>query len=451
MKKITSRRNFIKQTLSGVTMMSLPLGTMSSLAQVNGDYKALVCVYLYGGNDSENTIIPLSGTATDHYAAERQGNFDLRAASLPIGSSYHNGYGQTVSWGLHPSLSGIANLQRQGKVAVVANVGTLVQPLTQSQYRGSAVRPDKLFSHSDQQAQTQNGIPNGNSSSGWGGRIADSLYDYNNNANFPATASLSGSSIMVAGMQTEAATLSPGYNLSLTTSYNDGATAARNKAIEALLARDTGNALTTRANHKILEGLDIGSILEQAKSSTPPLATTFPATSIGGQLREVAYLIKMHPYLGVRRQVFFVSLGGFDTHSNQVTLQAGLLTQLDQAIAAFQSEIESQGNSGAITTFTMSDFNRTLTTNSNRGTDHAWGGHHFVIGGAVKGGFYGKFPVLLKNGPDSTDVRGRWIPTTAVDQYGATLAKWLGVTDMDLPMVFPNINNFSNWNLNFFR
>ena len=256
---------------------------------------------------------------------------------------------------------------------------------------------------------------------------------------------------MVAGMQSEAATLSPGYNLSLLESYNDGPTAARNAAIEALLARDTGNALTTRANHKVLEALDLGTVLDRAKASTSPMVTTFPSTFIGGQLREVAQLIKMHPYLGARRQVFFVSLGGFDTHSFQVVTQAKLLSELDQALTAFQAEIEAQGNGNSVTTFTMSDFGRTLTTNSNQGTDHAWGANHFVIGGAVKGGYYGKFPVLLKDGPDSTDSRGRWIPTTALDQYGSTLARWMGVTDMDLPMVFPNIRNFNSSNLGFFR
>jgi len=446
---MNNRRNFLKQALNSATVMALPLGSMGALAQSMGDYRALVCVYLYGGNDSENTIIPLTGTPTNHYGTMRVGGFDLRANANPIGTAYHSAYQETVAWGLHPSLTGIANLYNQDKVAVMMNVGTLVQPLTLTEFRNAAPRPINLFSHSDQQIQSQTASPDVQVFTGWGGRIVDQLQSFNLNANFPAGVSLGGNPIMLAGESYEAATLSPGYNLALSGNYSTTVQNARNVAMRALLERDTGKPLLNRANYKIVDAIEMGRAVDYARSMSSPVMTSFPGTFLGAQLREVAQLINMSSYLGVGRHVFFVALGGFDTHQAQLYQHAPLLTELNDAIVAFQSELETQGNAQRVTTFTMSDFGRTLRTNGSGGTDHAWGGHHFVIGGAVNGGFYGRPAVLLSDGPDSTDVRGRWIPTTGYDQYGATLAKWLGVSDSNLPAVFPNLPNFSNWNLGF--
>ncbi|MGA1730225.1 MAG: DUF1501 domain-containing protein [Steroidobacteraceae bacterium] len=448
MKNLHSRRRFLKQAMGGMAAMTLPLGSMRAMAQHMGDYRALVCLYLYGGNDSDNLIVPLSGTASEHYGAQRTGSLDLRSTALPVGSALHAGYGEQVSFGLHPSLVGLSSLWAQGKVAAVANVGTLVQPISQTQYRnGTGPRPDRLFSHSDQQAQSQNASPNAPSASGWGGRITDHLHHYNMAGGFPAATSFSGNPVLLAGMHSEAATLKPGYRLALAGTY--ATIDARNQAMEALLARDTGQPLVTRANQKLLDTLAMGRTLEQARLHAPPPTVQFPTTNIGAQFRDVAELINLNAYLGTRRQVFFVSLGGFDTHSNQAATQARLLGQVDEALTAFQGELMAQGNAHAVTTFTMSDFGRTFQPNGNFGTDHAWGAHHLVIGGAVNGGFYGQFPVLQTDGPDSTDQRGRWIPTTGLDQYGATLARWLGVAEMDLGMVFPNLVNFPNSNLGF--
>lgn len=451
MKKMSSRRRFLRQAVGSSLAMSLPLGSMSALAQNAGDYRALVCLYLYGGNDADNMIVPLTGPAHADYTIERTGVLDTSQSAWELGDAHHSGYGQTITWGVHNAMPKLAGLWAQGKVAAVANVGTLVEPVSQDTYRsGSALRPMRLFSHSDQQAQSQNASPRMHASSGWGGRIADRLASYNHynsSALFPTAASFSGNPVMVAGEQSQAATLSANYRLSLLGTYST--VASRNAAMEALLARDTGQGLLTRANHRLLDTLELGRQVEAARQSADPLAVPFPNTGIGSQLRNVAELVSLSGELGTQRQVFFVSLGGFDTHSGQAAPQARLLGNVDDALGAFYEQLALFGMESAVTTFTMSDFGRTFQVNGNVGTDHAWGAHHFVVGGAVNSGFYGDFPVLKRNGPDSTDQRGRWIPTTGLDQYGATLAQWLGVQPQDLSLVFPNLPNFSSYNLGF--
>ena len=453
MNKKTSRRRFLRHAVGASLAMGLPLGAMRAIAQQTGEYRALVCLYLFGGNDADNLIVPLAGSpAHVDYVNERTGVLDASQTALSLGAAPHTGYGQSIDWGVHSAMPNLAGLWHEGKAAAVANVGTLVEPMTQATYRaGNTPRPMRLFSHSDQQAQSQNASPSMQVSSGWGGRIADRVVDdgYNSNALFPTAASFSGNPVMVAGEQAQAATLSANYRLSLLGNY--GTVASRNAAMEALLARDTGQPLLTRANRRLLDTLELGRQVEAARQSAPPLVVPFPETGIGRQLRNVAELVSLNGDLGTDRQVFFVSLGGFDTHAGQAAPHARLLGQVDDALGAFYDQLTELSMAHAVTTFTMSDFGRTFQVNGNVGTDHAWGAHHFVIGEAVNSGFYGDFPTLQRNGPDSTDGRGRWIPTTGLDQYGATLARWLGVQAADLTQVFPNLPNFPTDNLGFMR
>ncbi len=443
-----TRRQFLRLGALGATASLSKIGMMNALAQQSGDYKALVCVFLFGGNDGDNTVVPIGGAAGADYTAER-GALAVDASLHPIGSATHPTYG-SATWGLHPSLAGLHALAQQDRLATLANVGTLVEPMTKADYQARSVPlPTRLFSHSDQQGQMQSGRPIAPSSSGWAGRLADLMAPLNAPSIFPTGVSLSGSALMVAGDQTQPATLNPGYRLSLLGSGTSARQIARDQAVQELLDFDTGFALVQRANHTLSDALEVGRLIESALASSGPLATSFPTSSLGRQLEEVAKLIKVRGALGMSRQVFFVSRGGFDTHSNQLAAHAGMLADVDASISAFYQEMQAQTTDQDVTVFTESDFGRTFQTNSNAGTDHAWGQCCFVLGGSVNGGLYGQFPTLQKNGPDSTDGRGRWIPTTALDQMGATMARWFGVAEADLPTVFPNIGNFPSSDMGF--
>jgi uncharacterized protein (DUF1501 family) len=362
---------------------------------------------------------------------------------------------------LHPAVSELKTLFDTGKMAVVCNVGTLVQPLTRQQYQSGGARPRQLFSHTDQANQFRTAISSYDSTTGWGGRTADRAAGLNAGALIPMVTSIAGSTIFSAGSSSAPLIVGPAPTpLNQVLTLDGFGTAAdelaRRSAMEKLRQEDLSQTLIQATSVLTQQAVNVS----QQLSQDPTLTATFPNTALGNQLRQVAKLMKFRTQLNMSRQIFYVQLIGFDTHGGQLTMHPNLLTQLSQALKAFYDETQAQGIANQVTTFTMSDFSRTLNPSgagSSVGTDHAWGGHHFVIGGAVNGGnFYGSptsngsiFPTLVSNGPDDAEFRGRIIPSVAIEQYAGTLARWFGLSDADIPLVFPNIANFSSSNLGF--
>jgi uncharacterized protein (DUF1501 family) len=271
-----------------------------------------------------------------------------------------------------------------------------------------------------------------------------------NTGKFPVFVSMAGNSLEGAGLQTQPAAIAPGQKLGLSGFSSSANSEARLKALTSLLTTDTGVSLVQAANTTMANGISDAKTLEAALAKASPLKTTFPTTSIGAQLQQVAEIIQVQSYLGMRRQIFFCSLGGFDTHANELETHNTLYPQLSPALSAFYDATQELGMAQNVTTFTESDFSRTFQPTTDDGSDHAWGSHHLVMGGAVQGGqVFGKFPTFELAGPDDADVRGRWIPTTSIDQYGATLCSWFGIPDSALATVFPNFSNFGSVKLAF--
>jgi len=445
---IRSRREFLKDTLKSVTALGA-LGGMAKFGELNAlaagsNYQALVCVFLLGGNDGHNTVVPLT-TAQQNYSLYQQARGGLaiqQAALLPIANG-------SDSYGLHPSLVEIQSLYNQGKAAVLANVGMLVQPITRTMYlsNNGALVPSALFSHSDQSSQWQTGIPSGTGSSGWGGRITDLMQSQNAGATFPPMTATTGCQLFCTGVETFPASVPPTGMSTLNVNLTSTGTGS---AMQQLLTFDNGVQLVQAANGIMTRGNTYANTLTGLLSGVS-LQTQFPAGNpLAAQLQTVARVMAVRNQLGLTRQIFFCLLDGFDTHSSQVETQTPLLQQLSQALLAFYQSTVELGIDGSVTTFTASEFGRTLTPSGTDGSDHAWGNHHFVIGGGVKGGqFYGSFPLLVAGGANDAGTRGVLIPTTAVDQYGSTLAQWFGVAPANLPQVFPNIGSFGSNKLGF--
>ena len=438
-------------------------------------YKALVVVFLAGGNDANNLIIPNHSDATlssyDVYNTLRgpQGLAIPQNTLLPITVPVMNG----LTYGLHPSFGTVAGgvneglypLWAQQKMAIVTNCGTLVRPTTKAQYQTpSHPKPYQLFSHSDQVAQSQTAVSNAQSFTGWGGRVADRMTTPG--PLLPMITSISGAQLFTAGQSTlPLAIANAGTPLNVVlapTGYNGSATSnARLSAFNQLRTIDiVGANYVKEASHVT----DLAMQANLALQSFQEVTVTFPGTNIGNQLKQVARLIKKRNDLSATRQIFYCQLGGFDTHANQLVGQANLISQFSQAARAFYDEMVAQGTENSVTLFTMSDFGRTFNpagSGAGVGSDHAWGSHMFVVGGSVMGGnFYGMpttngkpYVNFVLGGPDDTDTgtgpRGRWIPTTSVDQYAATLARWYGLLNADQSVVFPNIGNFPTSNLGF--
>ena len=441
---MNNRRTVLKMaTLAAASRF----GAMNAFAQ-GQDYKALVCVFLFGGNDANNTVIP-QGTEYTAYRAIR-GSLALPDHSAqPLAVTAAAG----ASYALSSGLQAIHPLWAQGKLSVVANVGMLVQPTTRAQYlAGLTPVPSNLFSHSDQVVQMQAGTPNSSAGSGWAGRVADAVVHLNAAASFPPAVSMAGQQIFCKGNAVQSASLIPGFDMQLNgmAMWPPEAAAARVQGLQAVLALDSGSVLVQAANKVRQDAVALSGLLKGLAGGTP-LAAQFPGTSIGNQLKQVAQIIRLRSQIGLKRQVFFCAVDGFDTHSGQTWNHWNLLTQLSQALAAFQLATEEMGIADRVTAFTESEFGRTLQP-SGSGTDHGWGGHHLVLGGAVRGGdLYGRMPVMALGGPDDAGTRGVWIPTTSLDQYGATLAKWFGLDAGALAQVFPNLAKFDTPDLGFMR
>jgi uncharacterized protein (DUF1501 family) len=452
-----SRRAFLKRAaalsiLGSAAPFALNLAAIGEAAAASAsDYKALVCIFLFGGNDYANTLIPYDQPSYDLYAALRStlalprdqlaGTVLAPSAALAAGRQY----------ALAPTLAPLIPLFDAGHLAALLNVGTLVQPTSKSAYNAKSVPlPPKLFSHNDQQSYWQASSPEG-ATSGWGGRIGD-LFQSGNGTSTLTCINASGNSVFLSGrtaIQYSVATTGPVPLLSNSASLFGSTTGM--STLRALMTGARTNLLEDEHARVSKRSLDLQAQVSGALAAGPAIATAFPAgNSLADQLKIVARLISVSQELGAKRQIFFVSLGGFDTHDALLATHPTLMTRLAGAMRAFHDAMVEIGAAAKVTTFTASDFGRTLTSNAD-GSDHGWGSMHFAMGGAVNGrSFYGTPPIVANNGPDDVG-QGRLLPTLSVDQYGATLASWFGVANGSMSTVLPNISNYnpSTWNLGF--
>lgn len=454
-----SRREFLKRAaalsaLGGAAPFALNLaGIGAAAAATDPDYKALVCLFFYGGNDQTNTVIPYDATSYNDYYAARDTIARAQADLLPLTTLSDLGGRQLA---LPKEFAPIKTLFDGGKAAILANVGPLVAPIKDAaEYKSGKVPvPPKLFSHNDQTATWQAFTPEG-AKLGWGGRFGDLLGSMNSNAVFTAV-SAAGNTVFLSGTNTFQYQISSSgavgiNNINATSLFGSPQGAA------ALRAVSTGNSsqLFEREHGRIVQrSIDAQAAVAAALATLPTtdarvaLPTAQANNNLARQLQVVARLAGVSAALGVKRQVFFVSIGGFDTHDNQLTQQPTLHTAIAGAVDYFYNATVQLGIANNVTLFTGSDFGRTLTSNGD-GSDHGWGSHHFIVGGAVKGqDVYGSFPVV-KLGTAEDVGSGRLLPTTSVDQYAATLGRWFGVSDSDLGTILPNIGRFSTRYLNF--
>lgn len=431
------------------TAFTQSLGLMNAaVAQDANDYKALVCVFLHGGNDQSNLVIP---TSTREYSAYFNARPSLALQQSEVLSlSPRNFSGPTL--GMHPSMVNMRRLFNQGHVALQANVGTLAFPVTKAEFEAnSRPLPFQLFSHSDQQGQWQTGIPDASSRTGWMGRIADLLVNsYNATDAIPISMSIAGNNMMQVGANTIQYQMSTQGALYMGAYYGNGMF-WRNKpqeAVRKILLQERTHLLEAGHNAIIKRAITNEAKVNLALEAATPLRTVFPDTYLGEQARIVSRLIGVNRALGQKRQIFFIAIGGWDFHDDLLIEQADRLSELDGALNALYNATVELGLANNVTTFTASDFGRALQHNG-RGSDHGWGAHHLVMGGAVQGRrVYGQWPdVALDAATDAG--QGRLIPTTAVDQYAATLARWFGVPDAEIATIMPNISRFATSNLGF--
>ncbi|MGK6308047.1 DUF1501 domain-containing protein [Variovorax sp. DT-64] len=436
------------------------IGEAAAQAAPGDDYKALVCVFLFGGNDYANTVVTYDDPSYNAYSAIRGGAAGQAAGGVALAKadlvptllSPSTPLADGRQYALHPAMSALAGLfNTDAKMAVQLNVGPLVVPLTRAQFNNGNKKlypqPPKLFSHNDQQSTWQSSSPEG-STVGWGGNIGDLMLTQNSNALFTCM-SVAGNAVFLSGDAALQYQVSTGgaVRIGSVTGGNVYGSSSVKAAMAQLVQQARGHALENEYNRITKRAVDAEGSVTSAIGAAYATGT-FPDTGLGRQLAMVARLIRGRATLGTRRQVFFVSMGGFDLHDNLIANQPGLLKQLSDAMAAFYRETVALGLGDKVTAFTASDFGRTLASNGD-GSDHGWGGHHFVVGGAVKGKqIYGTPQVVSINndsklpGYEGHVGQGRLIPSTSVDQYGATLASWFGVPAGSLENILPNLRNF---------
>jgi uncharacterized protein (DUF1501 family) len=463
-----TRRQFLRTasfaSMAGISASPflLELNSLAAMAQSTGttDYKALVCVFLQGGNDGHGTVIATDPDSFSAFTQARQGAPGLaypQSELLPITLRTPQ-TGRTFA--LNPALTGVQNLFNAGRAAIVANTGTLVVPATKAQVQANSVPlPDSLFSHFDQTAAWQAIASNGGSSEhvGWGGSVADLIESMNMNSNSMFTCiSTAGIALFLSGQTSFQLNVTPAGPIPISGLANAPfGNPAGTTALSSILSADETNLFAKEYEVVVQRSIEAQATLKTAMLPAGPGGVPNPAQYLdpmtnklvdnpfAASMQTVARIIGGRGSLGVTRQIFYVQLGSFDTHDGQAVQHARLLTQLGQALEYFDGLMTTFGLNDSVTTFTASDFGRTLTSNSD-GTDHGWGSHHFVVGGAVKGqDMYGQYPVVGAN--QANDVgAGRLIPTTSVDQYAGSLARWFGLSDGQVRTVFPNFGNFGS-------
>ncbi|MBI3283763.1 MAG: DUF1501 domain-containing protein [Burkholderiales bacterium] len=448
-----ARRAFLQRasalSLAGVAApWALNLAAMAEAAAATADdYKAIVCVFLYGGNDYANTLAPYD---RDNYNAYYQlrptlayARDALTATALNPLSAPLDSAGFSHQYALAPELAPLLPIFNSGQMGVLLNVGTLLQPTSKLQYANKSVPlPPKLFSHNDQQSVWQSSAAEG-ATSGWGGRLGDLFAAGNGNASFTCV-NVSGNAVYLSGqsaVQYQVSTNGPVPLAGLQAPLFGSA--ACSAALQALVTQPRSHLFENEYSRVSQRAIAANGVLSTALAGATPIATPFPANNnLGDQLKMVARMISCAAAVGAKRQVFFVSLGGFDTHDGLLSKHPGLLKSVADALAAFYQATVELGVANKVTSFTASDFGRALSGN-NDGSDHGWGSMHFMLGGAVNGQrYYGSAPIVASNGPDDVG-QGRLLPTTSVDQYAATLGKWLGVSDSDLLTLLPNLANYN--------
>ena len=447
-----SRRQFLGQASCAAvtaipiinTILNLKMaGSVAAAEPGANEYRALVCLFLNGGNDSFNMLVPRGATEYAEYATIRQ---DLALAQnllLPITPLDHSG----PQLGVHPAMPEVQQLFEDGNASFVANVGTLVEPISKAQYQnGSVPLPLGLFSHSDQIEQWQTSLPDTRSAVGWAGRMADLLKSINSNDKVSMNISLAGSNVWQSGQSVfeYAITSSGAVGLQGYQSAwlpNQDVSQTRSAAVDSQLGLHYHNLFAQAFAKSKRDAVEAYEVFAGATSADLPAGATFPTTNLGQSMQMIARTIAGRGPLGMTRQTFFVNFGGWDHHDEVMNNQAAMLPVVSEAIGAFYNALALLGVENQVTLFTASDFGRTLTSNG-RGSDHAWGGNHLVVGGGVNGRrIFGTYPSLYENNP--LDVgRGRLIPTTSADAYFAELALWLGVSKSSLPLVLPNIGRF---------
>jgi len=443
-----SRRAFLQRasalSLAGTAApWAINLAAMGEAAAAGApaDYKALVCVFLYGGNDYGNTLVPYDTANFNAYQGMRPqiAYTQAQLAQTVLAPSVALGGGR--QYALAPELAPLLPLFAANKLGVMLNVGTLIRPTTKADYAAGTSLPPKLFSHNDQQSVWQSSAPEG-AASGWGGRMGDLFVAGNGNATFTCV-NVSGNAVFLSGnsaVQYQVSTAGPvAFSGIAAPLFGSSACSA---ALQSLVTAPRPHLFENEYSRVAKRSIDAGSVLTTALAAAPAIATPFPVgNALADQLKLVARMISTASTTSTKRQVFFVSIGGFDTHDGLAAIHPGLLTTVSTAMAAFYQSTVELGVANQVTTFTASDFGRTLTADD--GSDHGWGSMHFMLGGAVNGGrFYGTAPVVANGGPDDVG-QGRLLPSTSVDQYAATLGKWFGIADTDLLTVLPNL---VNWN-----